>query len=220
MKVKQTDQGEPAELLPGPAPDRAHHAPARTGLAALQPAGNFVSPRGAKRGEKGKTHDERIGEIGIIHGESEPDDHQAADRIDGAEKHAILRRAPEILHALCDAVHDVGDLDLADFDRLPPSGFAAGSLACGGPGCQSRRPFASLPLVAASCGATPDRITFDAEQSTASIASSTDRWRVAGAALPRAHRRLAAKTIAVRPTLCHERASPTISRLGMRCLSL
>jgi hypothetical protein len=34
-----------------------------------------------------------------------------------------------------------------------------------------------------------------------------------------AHRRAAAKTIADRPALWHERASPTTSRLGMRCLS-
>jgi hypothetical protein len=33
-------------------------------------------------------------------------------------------------------------------------------------------------------------------------------------ALPRAHRRSAAKAIAVLFTLCHERASPTISRVG------
>jgi hypothetical protein len=48
-----------------------------------------------------------------------------------------------------------------------------------------------------------------------------------GAALLIAHRRLAAKTIAVPPTLCHERASPKIGRptnamsisIGIRCLS-
>ena len=41
---------------------------------------------------------------------------KAADRVDRAEKHAIFRRAAEITHALGDALHHVGDLDLADFE--------------------------------------------------------------------------------------------------------
>ena len=60
-----------------------------------------------------------------------------------------------------------------------------------------------------------------------SIAQSVRPIVRRGAALLIAHRRLAAKTIAVPRTLCHERASPKISRprnamsisIGIRCLS-
>jgi hypothetical protein len=64
-------------------------------------------------------------------------------------------------------------------------------------------------------------------QSASSIGPSLRPIVRRGAALLIAHRRLAAKTIAVPPTLCHERASPKISRprnamsisIGIRCLS-
>ncbi len=56
------------------------------------------------------------------------------------------------------------------------------------------------------------------ERSTGSIASSTKAMARAVGRRCR-QRRPAAKTIAVRPPLCHERASPITRRLGMRCLS-
>jgi hypothetical protein len=162
------------------------------------------------------THCQRIGEIRIIHGESEPHDHQVADRVDGAEKQAMPRRAFEILHALCDTDHDGGDLDLVDFEGLRSSGVrgwsARGrlprSITAAMPAPPSLRPLVGRRR-SGSCStraiSAPDCF----------IGAANSR----GAALLTAHRRPAVKTIAVPPALCNERASPTISRVGIRCLA-
>jgi hypothetical protein len=71
------------------------------------------------------------------------------------------------------------------------------------------------------------RASCSSELSMHLIAISVSPIASRGAALRIAHRRLAAKTIAVPPTLCHERTSPKISRprnamsisIGIRCLS-
>ena len=127
---EEADEGEPAEVLAGAVPDRAR-APGRPRqrLAGLEPARDLVGSRRAEGREQGEAHHERIGEIVIAGREGDPEDQPAADRVDGAEEHAVFRRAAEIPDALCDALHQIGDVDLADLQwrRLPVvRGGAAG----------------------------------------------------------------------------------------------
>jgi hypothetical protein len=119
----------------------------------------------AERGEERKTHCQRRGETRIIHGESEPDDRQACERM------GLSRRAREIPHALCDAADDGGDPDLADFE-WPRSTRARGRLAGRRRPASMTAPIPSLPV--------------RREQSTISMASSTRPMarRLAGGASP------------------------------------
>ena len=158
---EEADKREPPKLHPRSAPDRAENRRPGQGLAVFETARNLISPRRAKRREQRKTHDERIGEIGIIQRENRPDDHEAADCVERAEEHAVLRRASEVVHPLGDAVDDIRDFDMANIQSRRPAGV--GGVLIGG-----ARPRADhnghriAPLVAASLRAARDRTTFRA----------------------------------------------------------
>ena len=158
---EETDKRQPPKLLPLSAPDRPENRRPGQRFAAFQTARNLVCARRAEWRKQRKTHDKRIGEIGIVQRERRPDNQEAADRIDGAEEHAVSGRPSKVLQPLGDALDDIGNLDLADLEWRRPADV-------GGLLIRGRRPRANhnghqiAPLVAASSRAHGEWTTFRA----------------------------------------------------------